>query len=201
MIQPIEAYQTYLALKRHFASGSYDFFKYNGKVRVNASTFQKRKDRFFFEKLAKKYDTKDELAEFFVSSLVTDPNIYIRNMVGFQAEERYIAWKRHQQNLMYDFGQDVEFISETRIESFEDLFTCTDGQHPPLLQYYIGGSISIETLLAFDRVLGCFKRWNKEIDDPIVWPGLYDFALAYKPFITLDRIKIKEILRKAFMPN
>lgn len=201
MIQPIEAYQTYLALKRHFASGSYDYFKYNGKVRVKASTFQQRKDRFYFEKLAKKFATTDELAKFFVSGLVTNPNLYIRDMVGIHAEERHINWKRHQQNLMYDFNQEIQVIADAQAESFDELLACSDGQHPPLLQYYIGGSISIETLLAFDWVFGCFKRWNKDISDPIVWPGIYEFTLAYKPFVTLDNIKIKEIMRKVFVPK
>ena len=30
-LEPFEAYQSYIAIKRHF-SGDYDYFKYNGKV-------------------------------------------------------------------------------------------------------------------------------------------------------------------------
>ncbi len=198
-MRALDAYTTYLALKRHFASGSYDYFKYNGKVRVNKTNFQARKDRFHFERLAKKFKTRDELVEFFVSSLVTKPDIYIRDMTGSRADERYQNWRKHQQNLMYDFTQDIERIADKKDMTFNELFVCAEGQHPPLLQYYIGGTICIETLLAFDHALGCFNRWNTEIADPIVWPDLFEFAMAYKPFITLEREMIAEILRKAFV--
>ena len=49
------AYKTYVALKNHFTSDSYDYFKYKGKARVKEETFLKRKDKFFFEKIEKKY--------------------------------------------------------------------------------------------------------------------------------------------------
>ena len=58
-----DAYKTYLAIKQHFTSG-YDYFKYNGKVKAKIESFLKRKDKFFFRKLQKRYD-KDELVEFF----------------------------------------------------------------------------------------------------------------------------------------
>ena len=35
-VSPFEAYQTYLALKQHFTRPSYDYFKYNGKVKVQS---------------------------------------------------------------------------------------------------------------------------------------------------------------------
>ena len=42
MTTPLEAYQTYLAIKNHFSSPSYDYFKYQGKVKVNSQSFEKR---------------------------------------------------------------------------------------------------------------------------------------------------------------
>ena len=48
---PFEAYCEYVSLKNHFTQSGYDYFKYNGKTRLKPATFQKRKDRIFFEKL------------------------------------------------------------------------------------------------------------------------------------------------------
>ena len=47
-----EAYKHYLALKLHFSS-DYDYFKYNGKTNATQQSFEKRKDRFRFSKLAR----------------------------------------------------------------------------------------------------------------------------------------------------
>ena len=48
-----ETYSTYLAMQAHFNRGNYDFFKYNGKMKVKEETFFARKDRYFFEKASR----------------------------------------------------------------------------------------------------------------------------------------------------
>jgi hypothetical protein len=45
-----EVYKDYLALKNHFSNKNYDYFKYKGKVRTSIDSFNKRKDKIFFEK-------------------------------------------------------------------------------------------------------------------------------------------------------
>ena len=63
-----DAYLLYLKIKLHFHTESYDFFKYNNKVDATLRTYMKRKDKFHFAKLSRKY--KDELRDFFVANLV-----------------------------------------------------------------------------------------------------------------------------------
>ena len=62
-----EAYKEYLALKNHFTLDNYDYIKYNGRVSASESSFLKRKDKFFFTKLGKKFDG-EELKYFLVSN-------------------------------------------------------------------------------------------------------------------------------------
>lgn len=195
----LDTYQTYLAVKQHFSDGSYDYFKYNGKIRVNVDTFYTRKDRFFYEKLARKFDGKpDELRNYFVANLSNNPKTWIRELVGVKAESVYNDWKKYQESLSYNFQQDVCRIGEKDLP-FDDLFSCSDGQHPILLDMYTNSEIAIETLIGFDILLGCFKRWNKEIDDPIVWPDIYTFCQRYRPFLRVNKQKFKEILKGEFV--
>ena len=58
-----EVYKVYLALKQHFTKQEYDYFKYHGKVRANENSFEQRRDRYFFKKLATSYSAseKDQL--------------------------------------------------------------------------------------------------------------------------------------------
>ncbi len=51
-----EVYKMYLALKQHFTKDSYDYVKYRGKVTASENSFKERSDRYFFKKLATKYD-------------------------------------------------------------------------------------------------------------------------------------------------
>ena len=50
-----EAYIQFLALKLHFTSEHYDYFKYNGKHNATMASFEKRTDKRFFKRLAKLY--------------------------------------------------------------------------------------------------------------------------------------------------
>ena len=49
-----EAYRQFLALKLHFTSEHYDYFKYNGKHNATMASFEKRTDKRFFKKLVRK---------------------------------------------------------------------------------------------------------------------------------------------------
>ena len=46
-----EAYRLYLAVKLHFSTENYDFFKHNAKVNASIGSFTKRNDRYFFHRL------------------------------------------------------------------------------------------------------------------------------------------------------
>ena len=72
-----EMYVYYLALKRHFTS-SYDYHKYNGKINASITSFETRKDKFFFYKLSKRSDAKD----FILSNMVNNPKIWIGDMLS-----------------------------------------------------------------------------------------------------------------------
>ena len=62
-----EVYNLYLAIKLHFTSDTYDYFKHNAKVNSSMNTFLKRNDQTFFHKLNTKY-TKDEIIDYFISN-------------------------------------------------------------------------------------------------------------------------------------
>ena len=52
-----EVYKMYLALKQHFTNDKYDYRKYRGRVNASEKAFEERRDRYFFKKLATKYDS------------------------------------------------------------------------------------------------------------------------------------------------
>ena len=66
-----EVYKTYLAVKLHFTSKSYDYIKYEGKVNAKLDTFTSRNDRYFFHKLSKRFK-EDEILHFFVANFAKD---------------------------------------------------------------------------------------------------------------------------------
>ena len=69
-----DAYKTYLALKNHFCKPKYDYFKYAGKSRASADSFNKRKDKYWFERISRQKDD-EEIKNFFLSNLSISNNI------------------------------------------------------------------------------------------------------------------------------
>ena len=192
------AYKTYLAVKNHFTT-SYDYFKYNGKVSAKTDSFLKRRDKFFFNKLERKY-TPDQIRELFVSNFADGEDFWVGNVLTLKAEEVYNNWKKRQESLSYIFEQDLKFLKDyykDRDLDFESLFVMEDG-HPILLQCVLRNDIYVETMVIVDRVLNYTRRWNKILNDP-VWTEFKKRMEKYSPFVNFDSTKGKTILKKVFL--
>ena len=191
-VTPFETYQHYLSLKNHFTNPKYDFFKYGAKTRASVTSFNKRKDKYWFEKTSRKYSDK-EVVDFLVSNFTaTDnpQNLWIGEIIN-SGERNYYDWTRRQQSLTYLFKeQSSELLSENELEN---LFECTKG-HPLILKKYLSGSISLETFTIFEKIFHFSKDFDKKLDDP-VWETVSLKIKKYSPFLNIDMFNYKKILR------
>ena len=191
-VSPFETYQHYLSLKNHFTNPKYDFFKYGAKTRASVTSFNKRKDKYWFEKTSRKYNDK-EVVEFLVSNFTaTDnpQNLWIGEIIN-SGERNYAEWMKRQQSLTYLFKeQSSELLSENELES---LFNCTKG-HPPILKKFLSGNLSLETFVIYDKIFHFSKNFDKKLDDP-VWETVSLKIKKYNPFLNIDVFQYKNILR------
>ena len=193
------AYKTYLALKSHFTS-DYDYFKYHGKMKVKEESFLKRRDKFFFEKIERRY--KKELVPFFVSNLIKEDNSWSGSLATDRAEQTFNEWKKKTQSLRYVFKEDmgrVRTLMDHNELQFDELFECGDGQHPPIFKLLISEEITIESFVILDQVLSFCKRINKRILDDYVWSVYYKRVMKYSRFIEVDNKDYKMILKDIFV--
>ena len=192
------AYQMFLALKQHFSKGNYDYFRYNGKIKANMNSFQLKKDKYFYEKVSRNYNPK-ELIGFFVSNLVSNPDVWIGELARDKECERvYLEWKKKKQALTYVFKNDIQGIVR---ENFDGLFVGNSSEHPELLNLYTEGTIALETLIGIDLVVGCFKDWNAFLSDDIIWQDLFHLCSCYLPFLDYNedtKKKFRTVLREEF---
>ena len=193
IVTPFEVYQNYLSLKSHFNNPKYDYFKYNKKVRATLTSFNRRKDKYFFERTSRKLSDK-EVVDFLVSNFVaTDSpgNLWIGEIIN-SGERTYAEWMRRQQSLTYLFKeQSNELFLETKLE---DALNCSKG-HPPILKSFLGGKISLETLCIYDKIFLFGKKFDKKLLDP-VWETVSLKITKYSPFLNIDMFQYKRILRE-----
>ena len=99
---------------------------------------------------------------------------------------------RRQQSLTYLFKeQSKELLSEKKLE---EVFNCSKG-HPPILKKYLGGDISLETLVIFEKIFSFGKKFNRKLKDP-VWETVNMKMKKYIPFLNINVFQYKKILRE-----
>ena len=192
-VTPFETYQTYLSMKSHFTNRKYDFFKYGGKSRATMSSFNKRKDKYWFEKTSRKY-SDEEVLNFLLANFVnadTPQNLWIGEIIN-SGERTYAEWMRRKQSMTYIFKEQSEkLLSEIDLEK---LFSCSKG-HPLVLKRYLGGEISLETLTILEKVFSFAKEFDKKLQDP-VWETVSLKLRKYSPFLNINVFNYKKILRE-----
>ena len=191
-VTPFEVYQTYLSFKNHFTREKYDYFKYAGKTNASITSFNKRRDRYFFEKMSRQ-KSDIEIKEYFLSNFITeDPSkIWIKEIIQ-NREGRYTDWKKKSQSLSYVFSEETSSIFTKK--NFDSVFSTSKG-HPVILKKYLGGQISIETLVILEKILGFRKRFDVKLQDP-VWLSVSLILKKYEPFLNIDVSKYKAMLKR-----
>ena len=194
MNDPFESYKLYNALKLHFETDGYDAIKYHFKTSVKPTSFFKRKDKFFFAKLAKTYE--DELKEFYIANFKNDVK-YVGDMLNEGGEKYYRDHKKIMESLTYQFQTDINKLNDMDID-INELLKAEDNNHPLIIKLWMQGDVLLETVVILDSILGFVERENKRITDTIIWPDIYRKIMKYKPFVKFDRDKCLNLLKETF---
>lgn len=191
-MEAIDAYKMYLAFKQHFSSKSYDYFKYNGRVRVSNDAFFRRKDKFFFGKLAR--DKGKFLENYLLANFIKKDKVWVGDLLSDDGDENYNSWLKIQESLTYTFRNDVDYLGD--IDNFDSEFNVIDGQHPNILRKFFQKKVSLETLVILDDILRFTRKWDKEIEDTILYPEVANKIRKYRPFLKYDKNKFRKILKE-----
>lgn len=198
MITGYEAFCLYQAIKLHFTTDSYDYFKYGGKSKISVDAFEKRKDKYQFYKLSRRLQDKNELEFFIVSNFVEEDDIWVGDLLEDQSETNYRKRQKVIQSLTYTFQNDCDKLFDD-IDNPNAVLQSENGDYPVLLTMALRKEIEIETLCILNKTLNFFPMWTKKIGDTIRWPVYRRKVLKYTPFIQYNSDKIKTILKSACM--
>lgn len=184
-----DAYRLYVALKRHFSSDTYDFFRYNGAVNVSPASFEKRDDKYWFTKLASHHDP----VTFCVANFVyVGPRAYIRDMFTLEEnKEAYLKQRARTNSLIYQTKEQLGKLEGNA----DDWLKVEPHKHPYFLRQHLKGTLDLETLIVVDHVVNYFQYWNRKLADDVLWPAKYKMAMKYSPFIDVDSEKAMDTLK------
>ena len=180
-------------MKSHFTNRKYDFFRYGGKSRATMTSFNKRKDKYWFEKTSRKY-SDDQIVDFLLANFVSTDNpknLWIGEIIN-SGERTYADWTRRQQSISYLFKEECSKL--LREYKLDELFECGKG-HPIILKRFLGGDISLETFVIFDIIFAFSDKFDEKLLDP-VWETVSLKIRKYKPFLNINVFNFKKILRE-----
>jgi len=190
-------YRFYLALKLHFTTDNYDVIKQQGKVRATKKSLYKRKDIGFIKRIATTYND-EEVVNFLIANFVSGDRW--GGLFDQQAKETYFLWKKRIESLTYTFTKEfnsiVDYAESNNLKFLDLLFNSQDDTHPYIIRAYLGGHVSIETIVILNRFINFLKFYDKTIADKMVWPDISRLIKKYEPFLKIDKEKYNAIIRQ-----
>lgn len=191
IMEPFEAFRYYQSLKLHFEQESYDAPKYNYKTSVKPQSFWKRKDKYFFAKIGRMFDTPPELINYYAAHFVADNN-WVGDMLG--NDHVYRDWQKRTESMGYNFEQD---LNKVNVDSFDQLFELGN-QYPKVVESYLSGDIHIESVVILNKLTNFMSRADKKVSDPILWPDVSRKIRKYSLLMNVNIEKMKKIVFKVF---
>lgn len=188
------SYIMFNAIKQHFTTKSYDFQKYNGKLKLTQDHFLKDKCKYSFYKLSRKYNLED-LQDFLVSNFVDREIKWVGDLTNEEGESTYLKWKKRNQSLTYIFTENVEYLLD-KVNKPDELLVVRSGRFPSLLQETMEGNVEVETLCILNSIMGFLPMWDKKVNEDIIYPEWSRKIVKYTPFIDFDKTKYTNILKQ-----
>jgi hypothetical protein len=155
------------------------------------SSYEGRRDKLFFMKLAKHKDPTG----FLISNFLHFDNTWIGDLAyNEEAQNNYIKWQKRIQSLSYTFSSELSKLNE----DFDSNFIIQEGSHPYVLILFLRKEISLETLVILTDLARCISYWNKNMKGDPVWDEILLKIQKYKPFIQYEKNKFKSIVIDKF---
>ena len=193
-----ELYGHYNALKMHFTTDSYDFFRYNGKTRISVDSFERRRDKYFFHKLARKLNDSEAMP-FLLANFLHNEKVWVKDLLEPEAMECYVKWRRINEALTYTFDQDMERVMNNKQDKgIRSIFAECDGPrtYPLLWQMMVQGDVHMETVAILHRMMGILDLWDAKYKGDYLYGKTSRLIRKYAPFLVVDNAKCKEIVQK-----
>lgn len=188
-------YLLYLMLKNHFA-GKYDVIKYHWVMRISDQAYQKRRDKFFFEKLSDKYKL-NELTLIFMSNLVANQDAWIGDISDADALIFYREYIGKLRSMNTQFEDDIKniyyFAKKVQVENFGDIFkyqSKVDSSY--IFKLLQSNVISFETFILLDSFMDIINKHDEQTNN-LVWSNYSTRLKAYKKLLEIDSSAAKAL--------
>lgn len=180
-----------MSVKLHLFTESYDIFKYNKKVSVTEDTFNSRRDKYIFGKLANLIHYEEGYqfftSQFIYRDLVTPASIENNFPLASKVFER---WKKNIANMYENYDDDLKYIAKNCEYDWKNCFVTDGIDYPLLFKMVMGQKIHAET---YSILIDLFQYNPIALRDDMLYKGL---NLKYRKYNMMLNCDKKTILEK-----
>jgi hypothetical protein len=186
IINGYDVYRYYIRAKLHFSDKNFDMSKMGTKPLVK--TFEERKDRYSFDKIAKSQKKKFKM--YIIANLLEDPHKYVRDF----SDEPFVRMNRIISNLKYFFS---DFLN--RFDKKEDLisYILPSNGKVECMNDLKQKKIDLEIICILNNIFHLVDRWKEDEIFSFIYDNEIMLIEKYSIFFTdyTDECK-KNIINK-----
>lgn len=193
-----ELFCQYQAIKLHFSSPSYCYFKYNGKVSTTPAGFEKRKDKYMFHRLARNLRDGESVG-FLVANFLKSNKLWTQDLLEPEAMETYRQWRKKYESLSYMFDNDMSKIVaefDSRDLGIASMFRVPEEGYPLIWTMMNQKEIEFETMVILHGLTGVLDLWDAKYKADYIYEKTSNLIRKYEPFLGLDVPKLKLIVQR-----
>lgn len=198
-----EVFCAYQAVKLHFTTDTYCYFKYNGKVATKPAGFEKRKDVYAFHRLARELQDH-EVIPFMVSNMILNDKVWAKDLTSTHAMETYRKWRDMRLTLEATFDADIAAIVEhlnKKNMGIRNMFSVQKNRFPEIWVMMNHGEIKPETVAILHGLTGVLDLWDKHYGSgsssaDYIYEKTSKFLRKYEPFLSVDAHTFKNIVQR-----
>jgi hypothetical protein len=194
-LSAFDTFRMFLAIRNHFTQKSYDYFKYKGKTNVSLEAFSKRKDRYYFQKLCRKYEDS-EMEDFLVANFIHGKS-WVGEFLEEEANDIYLAYLKRKQGFTYHFRNEVSSLFSV-VDSAPKVFEIKSGQYPVILNRLLSNELCMETFTILNQFIKFSDKFDAALGkDDVMWSKIRQLSTKLEPFLDYDKNTAKNILKEA----
>lgn len=166
--------------------------------RLTLENFEKRNDKYSYHKLAQHQDPKGLI----VSNHVSRDVGWIGDLFDEKSATIYSEYRKYHNSIAYSYESELK-LAHRKIDGDINTLLLVNKQTPvpPLYTLYLKKLVRIETIVILDNYLSFIDMWNRFNTDTILWPRIYIGFQKYRPFITFNEEKLKQITKEICLNN
>ena len=201
-LKPIAVYKLYLVMKNHFA-GRYDAIKYKWEIKITEKAFEKRRDKYFFKKLAERFTFK-EIYLILLSNMVANPDFWVGDVdedtIVFYRQ--YIGKLRRIDNIFVDDVKNLYEFSRMKGIPLSTVFQYSVKSSTSYISKLVqSGVISYESFLILDSFLDIINK-HDEIATDFVWNEFSKKLNAYRKLVEISNeeiVKYRNLMKQTLI--